>query len=318
MTDDPLTNLGNLLPGGRKTQNDDTLTERIVQMIRGLDRESPDPLRQLSTNLRQMVGDKADAPASGASAPDDHDPTKTDRALEFVYAGWDTDDLRQRCALAYAALDLDPNLPDAYVLLAEATDDLEQAIDLYRYALRLCEGELPAEAMTGWAGNFWLIHETRPYMRTRSGLAQTLWQAEQSQEAIDHFRELLRLDQTDGLGTRYLLAQLYLQIEDHDALADLLTAYPDDVTAHWLYTRALYAWRVHDLPAANRLLRLALSANIHVPAYLLCRKELPEEPPFMLSFGSEDEAAEYVIEFGPLWQQTPGAIEWIEANAPSQ
>jgi hypothetical protein len=44
------------------------------------------------------------------------------------------------------------------------------------------------------AGDFWLIFETRPYMRARAALAATLWRLGRREEAVGHQRELLRLN----------------------------------------------------------------------------------------------------------------------------
>ena len=53
------------------------------------------------------------------------------------------------------------------------------------------------------AGDFWLIFETRPYMRARAALAATLWRLGRREEAVEHQRELLRLNPRDNQGLRY-------------------------------------------------------------------------------------------------------------------
>jgi len=137
---------------------------------------------------------------------------------------------------------------------------------------------LGAEQMSLWVGSFWGILETRPYMRTRFGLAETLWDAGEQTEAIAHYVELLRLDPYDHLGVRYVLVHAYLQLEQHDALRGLFALYPDDVMPHWLYSRALFGWRMGEWEDANEALNLGFSVNGHIPKYLLSQSELPTEP----------------------------------------
>jgi len=312
VTGNPLDSLTNLII----PPDDPELTSRIVAMIRGLDRECADPLAQLDANLRDMVGHGVPA-ARVQWGAEDAGLSRRERAQELVYMAWDTDDPDERRALAHAALELDQNLPGAYVVLAECESDLPHRIDLYHYALRLCEVELGAENMTLWVGAFWGIPETRPYMRTRCGLAQTLWEAGEYQEAVAHYVELLRLDPNDHLGVRYWLVHAYLFLQENDALSELFAAYPDEIVPEWLYSKALLAWRVGHVAQANEMLTLALGVNAFVPDYLLLKRRLPKVMPIHLTFGGKDEAMSYEEMFGDLWRQTPGAVEWLEARVES-
>src|SRR5262249_55590310 len=99
------------------------------------------------------------------------------------------------------------------------------------------------------------------------------------------------------------------------ALARLLDQYKDDAMAEWLYTRALLAFRREGVgKKANTALKKALKENKFVPAYLLGDKRLPRQLPDYIGFGDENEAVSYAAGAISIWRETPGALEWLEAQ----
>ena len=73
--------------------------------------------------------------------------------------------------LAREALALWPDCADAYVLLAQAASSLEEARELLEQGVAAGERALGRSVFVEDAGDFWLIFETRPYMRARAALA---------------------------------------------------------------------------------------------------------------------------------------------------
>lgn len=258
--------------------------------------------RAMEAVLSQLGGRRADA---------------LDAAQDLIYSAWDTTDRRRRISLARKALGLSPNCADAYVLLAEETANTPaEAIDLYRQGVEAGEKALGKAAFKNDVGHFWGIFETRPYMRARSGLAQALWASGQHEEAIDQYRELLRLNPNDNQGNRYLLAACLLALDRDKELKALLDTYGPEHSAYWSYTTALVAFREGgDTADARTCLADALKINKHVPLYLLGKRKLPPRPSSYITMGGEDEAQEYVRSCGPSWRRTTGALEWLERNA---
>jgi tetratricopeptide (TPR) repeat protein len=133
-----------------------------------------------------------------------------------------------------------------------------------------------------------------------------------SDEAIGHYRELLRLNPTDNQGVRYgLLKVLFASELDQEAMA-LLEQFPDDPTAMWLYGRALSAFRRHEgsLDARARL-RRALGANRSVAKYLTGKKRLPPDDPTSFALASEEEAVICARALATAWRATPRAVDWL-------
>jgi len=61
----------------------------------------------------------------------------------------------------------------------------------------------------GW---LWRTLEARPYMRVRFALAVEFELSGRIEEAIVHYRELLKLNKSDNQGVRYLLAPLLVSL----------------------------------------------------------------------------------------------------------
>lgn len=238
-----------------------------------------------------------------------------DRAQDLIYDAFDAPTARRRVALAQKALEISPLCADAYVLLAEhGTSDLEQRLTLYRRGVEAGEQALGRAAFKEDVGHFWGLLATRPYMRARFGLAQALWASGQHEEAVAHYRDLLRLNPNDNQGVRYMLAACYLELGRDDDLAALLRAYQEG-SASWAYTEALLAFRRHgDGGRSRKLLTRAFASNEHVPAYLLGERRMPKALPAFMRMGGEDEAVCYVADYALGWRKTPGALEWLSGE----
>jgi tetratricopeptide (TPR) repeat protein len=235
------------------------------------------------------------------------------RAQAVIYEAWERTTSRSRIALAHKALAISPLCADAYNLLAEEAGSVQQARDFYRKGIEAGELALGAEGFEAYAGQFWSFLETRPYMRARAGFAITLLKLGEEDAAIGHFRAMLELNPNDNQGIRYLLLGCLLRRDDGAAVKSLLTAYEDEGSAYWLYTRALLAFREGRAaePQATRLVQDAWSANQHVPAILAGTRSPVAPDSGYITMGGADEATDYVRECGPAWHQTPGAVAWL-------
>jgi len=101
-----------------------------------------------------------------------------------------------------------------------------------------------------------------------------------------------------------------------DQAQELLKKYVGDkLLAIWCYAKALLTFRQKGNTAtARKQLQKALSVNKHVPDYLLGDEELPDTFPSGYSLGSEEEAIICAEQLIDVWDETPGAIEWLESQ----
>ncbi|HEX5472035.1 MAG TPA: hypothetical protein VFW73_09120 [Lacipirellulaceae bacterium] len=228
--------------------------------------------------------------------------SRVDAAQQVMYQAFDATSAQRQMTLARKALEISPDCADAYVMLAEYAETLPDALELYEQGVAAGERALGKEGFREYEGHFWGFLETRPYMRARAGLADSLWVAGRREEAAEHCREILRLNPNDNQGIRYRLASMLLDLERHDELDRLLKAYKEDGSAEWAYTHALLVFRREgDSDSARAALRAATEVNQHVPAYLARLKPMPREAPDYITFGGEDEAIGYAAQFLPVW-----------------
>lgn len=237
--------------------------------------------------------------------------TPLEKAQDLMFRAFDSRG-RRRIQLAKKALALSRDCADAYVLLAEESPDPEIALGLYTDGMAAGERALGPKVFEEEAGHFWGSVRTRPYMRARYGLARCLEDLGRRDKAIDHYRELLRLNPNDNQGVRDSLLPLLLATgRDADA-GELLTQYADDITAAWKYGWALWTFRKEgDSPAARERKRQAIRANRHVPGYLAGTTPIPDILPDGYSLGSPEEAMLYADESIDVWEDTPGAMPWL-------
>lgn len=239
-----------------------------------------------------------------------------ERAQEMIYDAWEEPNRMKRLALARKALVLSPYCADAYNLLAEDTSSLEERMNLYQLGEEMGRRAIGDLFFKRNAGHFWGLVETRPYMRSLQGLAESSWESGLRQEAIAHCRELLRLNPNDNQGIRYQLIQ-YLLAEGMDKEAEELLSRYEEGTCFMLYSEALLAYRNKDNTRAASALREALKSNAHVPPYLLGRKAIPVLLPDFYSPGSDEEAGIYADMAIEAWKETPDALHWMAGQVRS-
>jgi tetratricopeptide (TPR) repeat protein len=244
------------------------------------------------------------------------DDPDLDEAQELMYQAWEERNPARRIILAHEALEISPDCADAYVLLAEEeADTLGRALEYYRQGVEAGERALGESYFEENVGHFWGLLETRPYMRARQGLANTLWELGRHDEAADHYHDLLRLNPGDNQGIRYSLLNLLVGLARNAEAQTLLAEYEEDGMAEWLYTRALLTFRAEGISkSAQKALQDALEQNPHVPPYLTGRKRVPNRLPPYIGWGDENEAKAYASSYLPHWRRTPGAVDWLKGH----
>ncbi len=266
----------------------------------------PKPLK----SSKSQVGPPANLPAGAA------DDRVRVRAEALLHQAFQTGDAAEVVTLARQALEVWPDCADAFVLLAEQTRGPQEALELYVRGVAAAERDLGAALLRESVGTFWGNLSTRPYMRARHGLAQSLWVLGRRHEAVEHYQEMLRLNPSDNQGVRYKLAACLIELGRDEELDALLETYEMDRTANWAYTAALLAFRREgDSPRASALLTTAKKCNKFVSGFLTGREMLPSRMPESVGRGDRNEAVDYAVGFLNGWRSTPGALAWLRRSS---
>ena len=250
-----------------------------------------------------MLSDLQALAAAIARLPDMPQNDALDEVQSIAFDAMEAGTAKRRVELARKALAISPLRADALVVLAGEEKHPAAALTLLREAVAAGEKALGPKTFAEDAGHFWGLIETRPSMRARHMLALALREAGEDEEAVAHFRDMLRLNPNDNQGIRDLLMDALLELgEDAEAEA-LLKRYAKDRSAAWAWSRTLLAFRRHgDGAKARKALAAALRTNPHVPPYLLGRKPMPRRLPDYCTPGEETEAVSYLAGGAKAWR----------------
>lgn len=255
------------------------------------------------------------ASLTGPSAHEGMDDAEADKkvnAQQFAFDAMEADSEAAARNLAKRALRLDPDCVDALVLMNDLDAPTRMArIEGLKKAVEAGERALGAKFIQNNKGHFWLLLETRPWMRALGRLATELKEARLNLDAICIYEQMLELNPNDNQGVRDPLLGLYLTVSDLKGAGKLLKKYEDDALANFAWGRVLERFLAGDRAGAKAALEIARAANRHVELYITARKPLPEDPPEMYSSGSEEEAVLLLSNLGDAWAAHKEATFWL-------
>lgn len=137
-------------------------------------------------------------------------PLKKDKA-DYYYDGCDWLEAGENKKAIYCfkkALEMDDEYVEAWNGLGTVyfLDNLDKAKEYFQKAYELTKKQFKNK----WPKEInWGILENRQYLRSIQYLGLILWREEKNSEALELFRLLLKLNQNDNQGARYLVAAVY-------------------------------------------------------------------------------------------------------------
>lgn len=217
---------------------------------------------------------------------------------------------KNRARLIEEALTIYPNNPSAYLLLAENAPTDEMHAKLLRQAILVGEEDLGKEFFMENKGHFWMISETRPYMRAKETYANFLYEIGDNDEAIKHFSDILQLNPTDNQGVRYTLLTLYIEVDQLNKADKLIKMFEDEATAPFLFNKIIVDYMLNGLTnQTKRFIKEANKQNPFVKDYLLGNNDIPDQEFDYVSFGDETEAIVYAQEHIHIWSEVPALLQ---------
>jgi tetratricopeptide (TPR) repeat protein len=235
-----------------------------------------------------------------------------DEAQDLAFEAMEAATAAKARSLAKKALAKDPDCVDALVVLAGIeADSPQKMIGALQEAVAAGERSLGAKFIKENKGHFWLILETRPYMRALEHLAGVYRAEGLNKAAIAIYEKMLALNPNDNQGVRDPLLGLYLALGGTNDAGKLLEAYKDDSMANSAWGRVLERFLSHDLPGAAAALKIARKQNRFVELFLSGQKKLPRQMPGGYSPGSEEEAILCLDNLALAWGNFKSASFWV-------
>lgn len=255
------------------------------------------------------------ASLSGPSAREglsDAEADRKDEAQQIAFDAMEAESENEARKLAKRALRLDPDCVDALVLMNDLDAPTRmRRIEGLKKAVEAGERALGAKFIQKNKGHFWLLLETRPWMRALDRLASEQKEAGLNLDAVEIYERMLELNPNDNQGVRDPLLGLYLAVDNLKGAEKLLKRYEEDSLANFAWGRVLERFLIGDRAGAKAALETARAANRYVELYLTAGKPLPDGPPEMYSPGSEEEAFLVLSNLSDAWAAHKEAVCWL-------
>ncbi len=214
--------------------------------------------------------------------------------------------------LAKRALRLDPDCVDALVVLSDV--DARTPIDRIeglQKAVAAGKRSLGAAFFRQNKGHFWMLIQTRPYMRVLETLGGEMAAFGMNLDAIAIYEEMLALNPNDNQGVREPLLGLYLAVNDVIGAGKLLKRYKEDPSACFAWGRVIERLMAEDHTGAEAAFRKAMQANPFVVRQLTGREPVPRGLPDLYELGSVEEATLCLHYLSAAWAAHKEAVFWV-------
>ena len=236
-----------------------------------------------------------------------------EKAEDLVYEAAELPPVKARKLIAEALL-LDRNCISAYEFLAMMEFSPVISLVFLEKAIAIGQELFLGENAEEFAGHFWDILETRPFMRCLQHYAECHQDMGLINETILTYEEMLELNPTDNQGVRDFLFLALIEIGDDRKFEKYNKRYIEDDMTFSKFTRALFAFKTKgDTKASRKKLEEAMHSNQYVIPKMLSKKVQFQLPDYY-GLGSEEEADYYANCAKTIWQGIPGAIAWLKKN----
>ena len=164
-------------------------------------------------------------------------------------------------------------------------------------------------------GHFYGIFETRPYIRGLYRKADYLIADGKAKQARDVCLEILRLNNNDNTGARYLLMAIYAYLEEEKEMLKLYKKYPEEALEMLFPQFALY-YKLGKDKEAKELLERINKANPHFIKFFKGTIKRNEDIPYRhYSKGDSSEVIMYFEQYDFLVMTLPSIHEFILENS---
>ena len=244
---------------------------------------------------------------------------KANDAWDYVNMAYEADSEQDALKYARKALQLDKNCLDAEMMIAELTSgDSEELKKTYEKLIEKAEKALKESDIFREEnkGHFWLIIETRPYMRLRYSYIRLLMDLGKFRKAIRECEDILQLCEGDNMGVRYLLISLYAFFEDELNVIRLHKRYEEEASAQMLLPIIALYYKLDDYKKAEAYLKKLKKVNDELEDVFCDAEDIDENlddviESGMYRYGSKEEIMVAMTDAMFLYSTTSGFYLWM-------
>ncbi len=236
------------------------------------------------------------------------------KALEMLDQAYETEDPDETLELLLEALECDPANVDIHLeFLDQSFLEDQHLIPILQRLKKIARKKLGDAVFEDGVGQFWLIHETRPYMRVCYALADECFLQDQYQEAIKEWEDMLRLNPNDNQGARDPLLMCYLAERMHQKADNLFDQYEEvGLSCCFSWGKVLHQFIQNDFSSAEASLKEARKQNKYVEDFINGSRIYSGAEQSHYALGSIEEAEIHADTIIDTWDKYPDAIEWLK------
>lgn len=199
---------------------------------------------------------------------------------EDLQRAYDAESKAETLKYAKRSLKNNPRNVEAETLIAQCQEKSED--DLQKKYLKILEKEEKNLKNDGiWEdesiGDFWLIAETRPYMRLYNSYVDSLIMTRKFRKAATESEKMLQLCENDNLGIRYRLMHIYAYLEEETAAQRLYRQYEEENCTMFLLPLAVLYYKLDDLKTAAGYLKQLFQVNPECKIFFALQDVEPEK-----------------------------------------
>ena len=247
----------------------------------------------------------------------DYTNTILDDAYELLEQAENAKTKNQAIKLAKEAYDMCPDCFDAVLFQADLEENSIKRDKLLNEGLEFEKDRLEEDGYfeKDNIGHFYGIFETRPYIRGLYRKADYLIADGKAKQARDICLEILRLNNNDNTGARYLLMAIYAYLEEEKEMLKLYKKYPEEALEMLFPQFALY-YKLGKDKEAKELLERINKANPHFIKFFKGTIKRNEDIPYRhYSKGDSSEVIMYFEQYDFLVMTLPSIHEFILENS---
>ena len=246
----------------------------------------------------------------------EYENTPLDDAYEILEEAQNARNEKEAIKLAKKAYEKSPECFDAILFQCDLEENGIKRMKLLEGGLEVEKNRLIKEKYFDKEniGHFYGIFETRPYIRGLVVKAEYLLEEGKLRQAESICKEVLRLNENDNMGARYLLMAIFATLEEENDMLKLYKKYPEEDLEMLFPLFALYYKIGNDKKAKEYLNRVNKCNSNFVKIFNDTIKESDKVKPGYYSRGDSSEIFMYLERYGYLLITMPRLHEYVIEN----
>ena len=242
--------------------------------------------------------------------------TPLDDAYEILEEAQNARNKKEAIKLAKKAYEKSPECFDAILFQCDLEENGIKKMKLLGDGLETEKNRLTKEKYFDQKniGHFYGIFETRPYIRGLVVKAEYLLEEGKLRQAESICREVLRLNENDNMGARYLLMAIFATLEEENDMLKLYKKYPEETLEMLFPLFALYYKIGNDKKAKEYLNRVNKCNSNFVKLFNGSIRKNDKVIPGYYSRGDSSEIFMYLDRYGYLLITMPRLHEYVIEN----